>query len=93
MKSCLLHPDRAFAAQTHLPPDADALVQDLGLGPLLAGMAQGDEFLAEVGKQVLLSATTCDVDTIRYRQAVRSGSYIRWPWKRLRASARSISGC
>jgi DNA mismatch repair ATPase MutS len=70
MKPRLLHPDRDFVAPAIPPADEGALVQDLELTLLFEGMAQGDEFLSGVARQVLLAATTGDVDTIRYRQAV-----------------------
>jgi hypothetical protein len=54
----------------NVPAQAQTLAQDLGLAPLVEGMAQGDGFLAGVASQVILSATDNEIDTIYFRQAV-----------------------
>ncbi len=69
MKVHLMFSARDFDIQQKLPPNADALTQDLGLDALFTAMAAGDKFLHEVAqKGVLLSVT--DVPTIVYRQHV-----------------------
>lgn len=74
MKAFLMERGRTFAlhakAAEKLPPNAEFLVQDLELGLLLQAMAQGDEYVFQVARQVILAATRSDVSTIRYRQAV-----------------------
>lgn len=67
MKVHLLQRDRDFEARP--PANADALVQDLELDTLVAAMADGDAFLAETAKTVLLTSLVSP-DEIRYRQAV-----------------------
>ena len=49
--------------------NADGLVDDLGLGTLIAAMAAGDKTIASVAIKVLLGSLP-DADSIRYRQAV-----------------------
>jgi DNA mismatch repair ATPase MutS len=46
-----------------------ALVQDLELNTLFSAMAQGDKFLFDTAKQVMLSSLS-DLDTIHYRQQI-----------------------
>ena len=70
MKPHLLHPEQDFAIQAGRPAGTEALVQDLGLTQLFDGMAQGDEFVADVVSKVILAATAGDLETIRYRQDV-----------------------
>jgi hypothetical protein len=70
MKVRLMYPDRDAGSHAR-PSEHDlALIQDLALDRLVAAMARGDEFLAEVGRAALLSGPENDVETIRYRQAV-----------------------
>jgi DNA mismatch repair ATPase MutS len=69
MKVHLMFRDRDFDLTAELPPEADALGQDLGLEILFAVMARGDRFLYEVAKKGLF-ASVDDVDAIRYRQAI-----------------------
>lgn len=69
MKVFLMHRDRDFDAQQPLPPQADALAQDLELNTLFSAMAGGDKFLFDVARQVVFSGCD-DLETIRYRQAV-----------------------
>lgn len=56
MKVFLLYPDRDFNLKAELPPQSEALIQDLGIDILLDAMAQGDSFLRAVAKQVLCIA-------------------------------------
>ncbi len=67
MKAFLMYPDRDFNPQQALPPNAQTLVDDLGLETLFQAMAQGDGFLEEIARQALLSSL-CDLEIIRYRQ-------------------------
>lgn len=69
MKVFLLYPDRDFDPSRPLPPNADDLTQDLALNTLFDAMAQGDEFLLQVARQVVLSSLD-DVATITYRQEI-----------------------
>lgn len=66
MKVHLLHPDRE--ADAALPENAQALVEDLGLEPLFAAMAQGDALFADVVRSTLLSGVAGESATILYRQ-------------------------
>lgn len=70
MKVRLLHSDRDFDPKAPLPPQAKALVQDLDLETLLAAMADGDEFLHETAKRVILANRLDDPEAVRYRQEI-----------------------
>ncbi len=59
-----------FDPRAALPWNADDLVSDLGLLPLLETMAREDDWIFEVSRRVLLEGTSGDLDTIRYRQAI-----------------------
>jgi len=67
MKVFLLYPDRDFAGE--LPAHAMALSQDLALDTLFAAMAQGDPFLLDVVRRVVLSGSDRS-DIILYRQEI-----------------------
>lgn len=69
MKAFLMYKDRDFDLQGQLPPNAQALIDDLNLGTLLEAMSLGDEFLYQVARTALLTSIG-DAETIRYRQAV-----------------------
>lgn len=69
MKAHLLHPHRDLDLQAAEPPQAEDLVTDLGLDAVVAAMAGGDKFLAEVARRVLLSWLE-DPALISRRQAV-----------------------
>lgn len=69
MKVLLLFPDRDLDLSQPLPPHALDLEQDLGLPILFNTMAQGDKFLLQVARQVLLSSLT-DPREIIYRQEI-----------------------
>lgn len=69
MKVFLLYPDRDFDPEQPLPPHTDDLVQDLALNTLFSAMAQGDEFVFDVVKRVMLSCVE-DLRAIRYRQDI-----------------------
>lgn len=70
MKAFLLQRGADFDAQQKLPPQAAALTQDLELETLFRAMAEGDDFLLEVSRKVVLSAMQNDRETILYRQEV-----------------------
>lgn len=69
MKAFLLYRNQDADLKQPLPPNAQALVQDLELHTLLRAMAQGDTFVFEVVQKVLLTSIS-DLDTIRYRQDI-----------------------
>jgi len=69
MKVFLLYPDRDFDLSRGLPPNAKDLSQDLALDILFAAMAQGDQFLLEVVRRVVLHGPD-GLDTILYRQDI-----------------------
>lgn len=69
MKVFLMHRDHNFDLERKLPPNEQALTQDLELGVLLKGMAGDDEFLREVTRKAILSSLV-DLDQILYRQSV-----------------------
>jgi DNA mismatch repair ATPase MutS len=71
MKAFLMHPDSDFATQQELPPNEEALTQDLELNTLLASMAGGDSFLFDVANRALLLSLR-DPDAIVYRQEILS---------------------
>ena len=69
MKAFLMYKAQDFDLQQQLPPNAQALTQDLELQTLFNAMALGDKFIFEVVKQAVLSSVT-DLDTIHYRQDI-----------------------
>ncbi len=70
MKAFLMYKDHDFDLQRKLPPNGQALTQDLELNTLFNAMALGDKFLFEVAKKAVLSGLPNDLDTIRYRQNI-----------------------
>jgi len=70
MKTLLMHPDRAFDAQSPLPWSEPQLTQDLELNTLLGAMADGDRLIYEVSRAAIFSGFQNDVSTILYRQEV-----------------------
>jgi MutS domain V len=69
MKVHLLYQAQDFDFQAGPPAGHEALIQDLELTTLLRAMANGDEFLAEVSRKVLL-ASLHDPEAIGYRQRI-----------------------
>ncbi len=69
MKALLLHADRDFDPQAALSPNRTGLTEDLGLELLFRSMAQGDEFVLETVRAVVL-ASLVEPEEIRYRQQV-----------------------
>ncbi|MBS0350141.1 MAG: DNA mismatch repair protein MutS [Proteobacteria bacterium] len=70
MKVYFLFKDRDFDLNRNLIWNESELIKDLELKTLLNAMAQGDKFLFEVGRKVLLSSLTHDKETIHYRQEI-----------------------
>jgi len=68
MKVFLMHRDHNFELERKLPPNEQALAQDLELGVLLNAMAGDDKFLLEVTRKAILSSLV-DLDQILYRQS------------------------
>jgi DNA mismatch repair ATPase MutS len=69
MKAFLLYKDQDFDLQQPLPPNEQALTQDLELNTLFNAMALGDNFLFGVAKKAVLSSLN-DLDIILYRQHI-----------------------
>jgi hypothetical protein len=69
MKAFLMHPDRDFDLEGELPPNREALTQDLELPTLFGAMAAGDPFLFDVAGRAILSSLR-DPEAILYRQQV-----------------------
>jgi DNA mismatch repair ATPase MutS len=69
MKTYLLFADHDLPADPQLPWNADALIDDVELRPLIYAMADGDKFLAETAQRLLLESLT-SIEEIRYRQDV-----------------------
>lgn len=64
-----MYPDHGFDVTRPLPAHAPILRQDLGLDAVIAAMADGDKFIAEVVGNALLNGPGIAVDALRYRQA------------------------
>jgi len=69
MKAYLLYEDQDFDFDAPLPAQHEDVIQDLELTTLLQVMAQGDNFLFEVSKRVVLTSLD-DPGSICYRQHV-----------------------
>lgn len=69
MKVRLAFRDRDLDPDTALPPNADALAQDLGLEIVLTAMAAGDKYVHEIARRTILTSLTEPAE-ICYRQAV-----------------------
>lgn len=69
MKAYLLAPGPESAGTPELPANADDLVRDLALRPVLAAMAGGDQFLLTAATDTLLRSLP-DPETIGYRQQI-----------------------
>ena len=54
MKAFLMHRDRDFDLEAALPPNSEALIQDLELNVLFNAMAQGDKYVCEVASKAVL---------------------------------------
>lgn len=69
MKAFLMYRDRDVDPKQSLPPNAQALAQDLGLDAPFAVMANGDRFILEIAEAAVMNGVR-DVETIVYRQHV-----------------------
>ena len=69
MKVHLMHPTETFDPERELPAHAPDVEADLGLGSLIAVMAQGDRFLEGVSRSALFQSLT-EPSAIVYRQDV-----------------------
>ncbi|TVP67746.1 MAG: DNA mismatch repair protein MutS [Nitriliruptor sp.] len=69
MKVHLLFTDHDLEAEPTLPAQADDLIDDLQLAPVLDAMATGDRFLHDVARQVLLQPVT-DLHQLTHRQDI-----------------------
>jgi len=69
MKVFLLYPDKDFDLSQELAPNSADLSQDLALNIVFAAMAQKDEFLLDVSRQVVFSSLD-ESDLIAYRQEI-----------------------
>lgn len=66
----MLYRDRDFDPNGPLPSNAPLLVQDLELNVVIQCMGEGDPFLTQTAKQVLLSGLGHSPEVILYRQDV-----------------------
>ncbi len=69
MKAFLMYPDRDLDLEQPLPVNEQALTQDLELDTLFQVMAQGDKFIFDVVRRVVLTGTD-DLGVICYRQEI-----------------------
>jgi DNA mismatch repair ATPase MutS len=69
MKAFLMHRDEDFDLERGLPPNEEALTQDLELNTLFNAMALGDKFLFDVARRAVSSSLT-DPGAIDYRLQV-----------------------
>ena len=64
-----MYRDRDFDLEAVLPPNSEALIQDLELNGLFDVMAQGDKYVREVVSKAVLQVLQNE-DEVRYRQDV-----------------------
>ncbi|KUG02609.1 muts domain protein, family 4 [hydrocarbon metagenome] len=69
MKAFLMYKDQDFDINQALPVNEQDLIQDLELTTLFNAMAQGDQFLFDVAKKVVLCGVS-DLNIILYRQNI-----------------------
>jgi DNA mismatch repair ATPase MutS len=69
MKAFLMHKDQDFDFERALPPNEQALTQDLALPILFEAMALGDRFLLAMARKAVLSSLN-DLGSILYRQNI-----------------------
>ena len=69
MKAFLMYQDQDVDPQRELPPNEEALTQDLELNTLFGAMARDDMFLFDVARRAILTSLT-DPAAILYRQHV-----------------------
>jgi hypothetical protein len=70
MKVHLLHKNQDFNLKEELPWNHEDLVQDLELTTLFGAMSNGNEFVQDVVKHVILGAVKTDADEVVYRQNI-----------------------
>jgi hypothetical protein len=68
VKAHLMYPDQDFAAHAALPKYQHDVIQDLGLHTIIKVMASGDDYIAQVARDALLTSLS-EVGSILYRQA------------------------
>jgi len=69
MKAFLMHRDSDFDLQRELPPNREALAQDLELDTLISTMAARDQLVSDVVTRALLQSLR-DPEAIVYRQEI-----------------------
>ncbi|MFO7681693.1 MAG: DNA mismatch repair protein MutS [Chloroflexota bacterium] len=69
MKTFLMYPDRDFDLERPLPPNHQALIQDLELETLFQAMSREDDFILDVSKKAILFSLD-DLAIIHYRQKI-----------------------
>jgi hypothetical protein len=69
MKTFLMYPDRDFDLERLLPPNHQALIQDLELETLFQAMSRGDDFILDVSNKAILFSLD-DLAIIHYRQKI-----------------------
>ncbi|MCA1950162.1 MAG: DNA mismatch repair protein MutS, partial [Treponema sp.] len=69
MKVYLLFANKDFDSTVPLPPQTEALMQDLDLDILIRAMSEDDKYLADVAKNVLFQSLQ-DRNSIVYRQEI-----------------------
>jgi hypothetical protein len=69
MKVFLMHRDRDFDLEAALPPNGEALIQDLELNVLFNAMALGDGHVFESARSAVLQVLR-DEEEVRYRQDI-----------------------
>ncbi|HLI64296.1 MAG TPA: hypothetical protein VKV05_12925 [Terriglobales bacterium] len=62
--------DINFDAHAALPWNTEALTLDLGLNTLLEAMGDGDDYIFEAARRVLLEGVKGDLNVIQYRQPI-----------------------
>lgn len=70
MKARLMFAARDFDPDAPVPANADDLVQDLEMEPVLAAMAGEDRFLYRIARAALLTSGANDRETVLRRQSV-----------------------
>lgn len=69
MKPFLLFNDRSLQTLPELLWNAQDLSEDLALSYLFKAMANGEEFIHDISRRVVLDRDPTDMDTVLYRQA------------------------
>jgi len=69
MNVFLMFSDRDYQIEQELPPNTDALIQDLELNTLFNAMALGDSFLLNMSQRAILCSLS-DAKEIAYRQGI-----------------------